>query len=71
MQLRALANPVETEFPGVRRTRPDVLAGVCNGDRPFGIVWSNKAVWLVDLHIRIKGDAEGFFKDLLYLFNIF
>ena len=49
MQLRALANPVETEFPGVRRTRPDILAGVCNGDRPFGIVASDKAVWLVDL----------------------
>ena len=49
VQLRALANPVETEFPGVRRTRPDILAGVCNGDRPFGIVASDKAVWLVDL----------------------
>ncbi|MBQ1428835.1 MAG: hypothetical protein IIZ06_04125, partial [Kiritimatiellae bacterium] len=48
-QLRALSNPIETEFPGVRRARPDILASVCNGDRPFGIVASDKAVWLVDL----------------------
>ena len=48
-QLRALSNPIETEFPGVRRAKPDILASVCNGDRPFGIVASDKAVWLVDL----------------------
>lgn len=47
--LRGLSKSPEAEFPGVKRGRPDVIDGVCKGDRPFGVVASDKAVWLIDL----------------------
>ena len=60
-QLRALSNPIESEFPGVKRARnSDALSKVCLGDWPFGVVASDKAVWLVDLAEKSPSHAPTF-----------